>query len=164
MIHVRIDRVQLPRTVGVQAGTPGADYMATERAPGLIVKEFQTEGRARTALLVDTRGRWMFGGTRERLLDIDPFEAALSIAASVVDYLATTDRVLELLVAGPEVYRFVSAGRIGYLEEVMDILAAVEPMKDDPLERLEPMLLDEIRLIQSVCLILRTLRSKQAAD
>ena len=126
---------------------------SSARVGAPVVKEFQTEGRARTALLVDTRGRWMFGGTRERLLDIDPFEAALSVAASVVDYLATTDRVLELLVAGPEVYRFVSAGRIGYLEEVMDILAAVEPMKDDPLERLEPMLLDEIRLIQSVCLV-----------
>ena len=127
---------------------------SSARVGAPVVKEFQTEGRARTALLVDTRGWWMFGAMREHLLRIDPFEAALSVAASIVDLLSTTDRVLELLVAGPDVYRFVSAGRVGYLEEVLDILAAVEPMKADPLEKLEPMLLDEIRLIQSACLVL----------
>ncbi len=119
-----------------------------------VVKEFQTEGRSRTALLIDTRGKWMFGGLREHALRIDPFEAALSVAASIVDYLSTTDRILELLVAGPDVFRFVSAGRVGYLEEVLDILAAVEPMQEDPLEKLKPMLFDEIRMIQSVCLVL----------
>ena len=62
--------------------------------------------------------------------------------------------VLELLVAGPEVYRFVSKGRVGYLEEVLDILAAIEPCREDPLDRLEPLLFEEIRSIQSVCLIL----------
>ena len=119
-----------------------------------VVKEFQTEGRSRTALLVDTQGRLMAGGVREHLLKSDPAEAALSLAAAIVDALSVTERVLELLVAGPEVYRFVSAGRVGYLEEVLDILAAVEPSRDDPLERLKPLLFDEIRLIQSVCLVL----------
>ncbi len=119
-----------------------------------VVKEFQTEGRSRTALLIDTRGKWMFGGIREHFLRIDPFEAAFSVTASIVDYLSTTDRILELLVAGPDVYRFVSAGRVGYLEEVLDILAAIEPMRKDPLEKLKPILFDEIRLIQSVCLVL----------
>jgi len=119
-----------------------------------VVKEFQTEGRSRTAVLVDTRGRMMFGGVREHLLKDDPVEAALSLTASIVDALSVTDRVLELLVAGPEVYRFVSSGRVGYLEEVLDILAGIEPCKEDPLDRLEPLLFEEIRLIQSVCLIL----------
>jgi len=128
-----------------------------------VVKEYQAEGRSRTAVLVDTReggllARWRAGVTRE-----DPFEAALSLTAAIVDALAATDRVLELLVAGPQVYRFVSAGRGGYLEEVLDILAAVEPCRQEPLDQLEPLLLDEIRAIQSVCLILTGWDARRAA-
>ncbi len=119
-----------------------------------VVKEFQAEGRSRTAILVDTRDGGLAGRLRADLHREDPLEAALSLAAAIIDSLSATDRVLELLVAGPEVYRFRSAGRVGYLEEVLDILAAVEPSRGDPLDRLEPLLFEEIRAIQSVCLIL----------
>ena len=119
-----------------------------------VVKEFQAEGRSRTAVLVDTREGGVLRRMRAGLTRESTVEAALSLAAAVTDALSATDRVLELLVAGPRIYRFVSAGRMGYLEEVLDVLAAVEPCRDDPLDRLEPMLLDEIRSIQSVCLIL----------
>ena len=128
-----------------------------------VIKEFQAEGRARTAVLVDTRRA---GALRQALAFLrgnDPVEAALSLAAAVVDALAATDRVLELLVAGPDVYRFRSAGRVGYLPEVLDILAAVEPTREDPLDRLEPLLFEEIRLIQSVCLILTSWDERRAA-
>jgi len=128
-----------------------------------VVKEFQTEGRSRTALLVDTRSRRLLSDWHPRLLENDPVEAALALAAALVDALSETDRVLELLVAGPSVYRFVSAGRTGYLEEVLDILAAVEACRDDPLDRLEPVLFDEIRLIQSVCLVLTHWDARRAA-
>lgn len=119
-----------------------------------VVKEFQAEGRSRTAVLVDTHAGDVLGRIRAKLTRQDPVEAALSVAAAITDTLSTTDRVLELLVAGPLIYRFVSAGRVGYLEEVLDILAAVESSLEDPLDKLEPLLLNEIRAIQSVCLIL----------
>jgi uncharacterized protein (DUF58 family) len=119
-----------------------------------VVKEFQTEGRSRTAILVDTRERGVFARVRASVTGEDPIEAALSLTAAIIDALSTTDRVLDLLLAGPQIYRFVSAGRVGYLEEVLDILAAVEASREDPLDRLAPLLLDEIRAVQSVCLIL----------
>ncbi len=119
-----------------------------------VIKEFQTEGRSRTAILVDTRESGLVTRLRAGFTHEDPVEAALSLTAAIIDALSATDRVLELLVAGPQIYRFVSAGRVGYLEEVLDILAAVEPCREDPLDRLEPLLFDEIRTIQSVCLIL----------
>lgn len=128
-----------------------------------VVKEFQSEGRSRTAVLIDTRERGALGRLRAGLLREDPVEAALSLAAAITDALSVTDRVLELLVAGPRVFRFVSAGRVGYLEEVLDILAAIEPCRDDPLDRLEPLLFDEIRAIQSVCLILTGWDARRAA-
>jgi len=119
-----------------------------------VVKEFQSEGRSRTAILIDTRENKPFTWPGAWLRRETPVEAALSLAAAVTDALSSTDRVLELLVAGPQVYRFVTAGRIGYLEEVLDLLAAVEPCRDDPLDRLEPLLFEEMRALQSVLLIL----------
>lgn len=113
-----------------------------------VVKEFQAEGRGRTAIVADTWRRGVGVRSMRRV------EAVLSVAASLADFLARSDRVLELLVAGPGVYRFVSAGRTGFLEEVLDILAAVEACASDPLPRLAPLLVREIRSIQSVCLVL----------
>ena len=119
-----------------------------------VVKEFQSEGRERTAILVDTLGDAMLDRVKARFLKCSPLEAGLSLAAAIVDSLSVTDRVLELLVAGPEVYRFISSGRVGYFEEVLDILAAIDACDKDPFDQLGTMLLEEIRLIQSVCLIL----------
>jgi uncharacterized protein (DUF58 family) len=127
---------------------------SSARVGAPVVKEFQAEGRSRTAILVDTRDHGWLSAARSRLLGAGPTEAALALTAAIVEYLSSTDRVLELLVAGPEVYRFRSAGRMGYFEDVLDILASIEPCRDDPLERLGPLLLDEIRAIQSVCLVL----------
>lgn len=126
-----------------------------------VVKEFQAEGRARTAVLVDTWRSPLAQLWRNRRGA--PIEAALSLAAAVVDSLSRTDAVLELLVAGPGVYRFVSSGRVGYLEEALDILAAVEVSADDPLLQLAPLLLSEIRAIQSLCMILTRWDARRAA-
>ena len=117
-----------------------------------VVKEFKAEGRGRTALVVDTwrQSRW----TGRDMLRDTVVEAALSLSASIVDYLARTDRVLELLIAGPGLYDFESAGRTSYADEIMDILAGVEPCREDPLPRWAPRLLEEAREIQSVILIL----------
>jgi uncharacterized protein (DUF58 family) len=136
---------------------------SSARVGAPVVKEFQAEGRSRTAVLVDTRRRGGLSARLRRLRGADPFEAALALTAAIVEQLSTTDRVLDLLVAGPEVYRFVSAGRVGYFEEVLDILAAVEPCREDPVDRLGPLLLDEIRGIQSACLVLTEWDERRAA-
>ena len=127
-----------------------------------VVKEYQSEGLSRTALLVDTQSSWWRDNSIQGLLrKDDPVEAALSLAASIADALSVTDRVLELLVAGPNLFRFVSAGRIGYLEEVLDILAGIESSTTDTLSQLEPVLFEEISLIQSVCLLFTLWDSKR---
>ncbi len=126
-----------------------------------VVKEFKAEGRGRTALAIDTwrRHRWV-GNDLMR----DPVvEASLSLAASVVDHLARTDRVLELLIAGPGLYQFESAGRSGFVDEVMDILAAVEPSREDPLPSWSSLLLEEIREIQNVILFLSRWDQRRAS-
>ncbi len=124
-----------------------------------VVKEFQAEGRGRTAIVVDT---WRLSRLRRWRPDA-VVEAVLSVAAAVADFLARNDRNLELLVAGPGLYRFVSAGRFGFFEEVLDILASVEPCDADPLPQLAPVLVEEIRAIQSVVLILGRWDDRRAA-
>lgn len=136
---------------------------SSARVGAPVVKEYQAQGRARTAILVDIRDRGWLATVRGRLRRNDTGEAALALVTAMAEELAATDRTLELLVAGPEVYRFVSAGRTGYLEDVLDILAAVEPCRADPLDRLAPLLLDEIRDIQSLCLVLTDWDGKRAA-
>lgn len=126
-----------------------------------VVKEYQAEGRSRTAVLVDTAATPL--ATLWHTRGVDLVEGTLSLAAALTDALARTDRVLELLVAGPGIYRFVSAGRAGYLEDVLDILAALEPCQEDPVARLAPVLLDEICAIQSVCLLLTRWDAKRKA-
>lgn len=117
-----------------------------------VVKEFLAEGEGRTAVVTDTWRRSLAArrGRRDDLV----VEAALSLTAAVVEALSRTDRVLELLVAGPGVFRFESAGRRGFFTDVLDILAEVEPCNVDPLPSLAPVLESELRAIQSVCLLL----------
>lgn len=119
-----------------------------------VVKEFQAAGRTRTAILVETRPHQPLRNLRPLMRRRDTFEAALSLTAALAEALSRSDRVLELLIAGPEIHRFVSAGRVGYLGEVLDILAGIEPSPADPLTQLGPLLFEEIRAIQSVCLVL----------
>jgi len=125
---------------------------SSARAGVPVIKEFQAEGRGRTAIVVDTWAR--LPSTVRRVMDDQVVEACLSLATAVTEHLSRSDRVLELLAAGPGLYRFESAGRSGFLEEVLDILASVDPVDSDPLPRIQPVLMDEIRAIQSVCLIL----------
>lgn len=134
---------------------------SSARAGVPVVKEFQAEGMGRTAIVVDTWAR--LPATVRRVVDDPVVEACLSLAAAVAEHLSRSDRVLELLAAGPGLYRFESAGRAGFLEEVLDILASVDPVGTDPLSRIQPVLMDEIRAIQSVCLILGRWDRKRAA-
>ena len=133
---------------------------SSARAGTPVVKEFQAEGRGRTAVIVDTWAR--LPAVLMRAVPDPWVEACLSLGAAVVDALARDDRVLELLVAGPGLYRFESAGRAGYREHVLDILASVDPVRRDPLPDLQPVAIEEIRAIQSVCLILGRWNAQRA--
>jgi uncharacterized protein (DUF58 family) len=117
-----------------------------------VVKEFQDQCLRRTAIVLDTQRpasckAWATGR------DL-PFEAAVSMVAAVADYLSKLEHVVELLAAGETVYHFRSEGRVGYLPDVLDILASLEPQRKDALTPLLPPLVDEIVDIQSVIIVL----------
>jgi len=130
-----------------------------------VTKEFREEYLCRTALIVDTyrpRGRrldfylfdlfYLLHPPRED----DAFEAALSLAAAIADFLAGSDYIVDLFAAGPEVYRFQGGRSLAYLENILDILACLAPHTDEPFSEFSDALIEEIAQISSAVFVLLT--------
>jgi uncharacterized protein (DUF58 family) len=117
-----------------------------------VVKEFQEEYFCRIALILDT-----FlpspGGTHPG--DRGFFEAAVSVVASIADYFSRSEYVVDILAAGPDVYE-VSAGRsLAYLENILDVLACLEPCHDPPFAAIGPQLFEKLEQITTVVAVLQ---------
>ena len=94
-----------------------------------VVKEYHDEYFSRVALVLDT-----YLPPRPRAADRLAFEAALSLLASIADRMSRSEEVVDVLAAGPDLYE-VSAGRsLGYLANVLDVLACIEPCAEPPFE------------------------------
>ena len=98
-----------------------------------VVKEYQEEYFSRIALVLDT-----FLPRRPGPEERRAFEAAVSVLASIADHFSRSENVVDIFAAGPDIYQ-VSAGRsLAYLENVLDVLACLEPCHEPPFERVGP--------------------------
>ncbi|HET9315969.1 MAG TPA: DUF58 domain-containing protein, partial [Vicinamibacteria bacterium] len=110
-----------------------------------VVKEYHDEYFSRVALLLDT-----YLPARPRAADRQGFEAAISLLASIADRMSRSEEVVDVLAAGPDLYE-VSAGRsLGYLENVLDVLACLQPCDDPPFEVLAPPLLARLARLTAI--------------
>jgi uncharacterized protein (DUF58 family) len=115
-----------------------------------VVKEHQEEYFCRIALVLDT-----FLPARPSPGDERGFEAAVSVLASIADYYSRSEFIVDILAAGPEVYD-VSAGRsLAYLENILDVLACLEPCRDPPFAAVGPALFDRLSQITTVVAVLQ---------
>ena len=87
-----------------------------------VVKEFHEEYFPRVAIVLDTQLP-----ARITVTDRAAFEASLSVGGSIAARLAEQEQAVELLAAGPELYRVAVGRGLGQLEAVLDVLACVEP-------------------------------------
>lgn len=94
----------------------------------LIVKEFQDEFFVRHALILDTFA------VNPRL---DVFEEAVSIAASFACTVRTQESLLDLMFVGPQAFCFTIGRGVGHTEQMLEILAAVQPCTSKPFSELE---------------------------
>ena len=119
-----------------------------------VVREYREEYLCHTAVVMDTlRPRRFFW--QEVLPAADPvFEAAASLTAAVADHLARQDVIVDLFAAGPDLYRFRGGRSLGFLDNMLDVLACLEPAVADPFAELSEELLAEIAEISGVVLIL----------
>jgi uncharacterized protein (DUF58 family) len=115
-----------------------------------VVKEYQEEYFCRIAIILDT-----FAPPRPSAEKARRFEAAISVAASIADYFSRSEYVVDVLAAGPDLYE-VSAGRsLAYLENVLDVLACLEPCPEIPFSTIGPALFERLSQITTVVAVLQ---------
>lgn len=115
-----------------------------------VVKEYQEEYFCRIALILDTFLPRAADAQAEQ-----SFEAAISVVASIADYFSRSEYIVDILAAGPDIYQ-VSAGRsLAYLENILDVLACLEPCYDPPFEAIGPHLFNQLAQITTVVAVLQ---------
>jgi len=81
------------------------------------------------------------------------FESAISVCASVSDWLARAEYVVDILAAGPDMYHLQAGRNLAFIEQILDILACVESGPSDGFDSIEPELRQNLQSIGSVICI-----------
>ena len=111
-----------------------------------VVKEFQQEFFVRHTLVLDT----FAGGIEDAV-----FEEAISVAASFACTVETHDSLLDLLFVGSQAH-CVTAGRgVAHAEQLLEVLAAVEPCHQLPFETLPGLICQHADAVcAAICVLL----------
>jgi uncharacterized protein (DUF58 family) len=111
-----------------------------------IVKEHQEEFFSRHALVLDT-----FANEQ----DPEIFEGAVSVAASFAYSMQTRESLLDLLFVGSRAFCFTAGRGVGHSEQMLEILAAVQPTSDQRFDELQDLVLRHGSLLAAcICVFL----------
>ena len=125
------------------------DWRATARLQKPIVREYREEYFLRVAVVLDTH---LPNSNAESKAD---FERAVSLCAAVGDFMARQEYLVDIFAAGPDLYHLMAGRSLAYLDQILDILAAVEGSETEPFSKLEPEILDNLAQINAiVCVFL----------
>lgn len=117
------------------------DWRATARLDHPIVREYREEYFHRVAVILDTQAG--------RAPSAD-FEHAISLCAAISDWLARREYIVDLFAAGPQLYHLTAGRSLAYVDQILDILACLEPTPQDPFAVLEPEILENLTQITTV--------------
>lgn len=116
------------------------------RAGKPVVKEFEDEFFVRHALVLDT------------FIDhpsSQAFEEAVSVAASFACRIQTQESLLDLLFVGPQSFCFTSGRGLAHTEQMLEVLASVQPCSEHPFASLRSLVLNHARLMSGcICVFL----------
>lgn len=132
------------------------DFRAWARLGRPVVREYQDEFSFRTALILDT---WQPHDWQPHFyLDIHEkqdiqLEAAVSLTAAIAESIHVREIVIDLFVAGPEIYLFRSPQASTRLDSILEILSGVEGSVADPLLVLPGPLTETLESIASVVMV-----------
>ena len=130
-------------------------WPSTARSGQLIVREFQEEFLCRIALIIDTYIPFLSTFfTFSPKTSYPELEAALSLTASIAHHLAYGDYIVDVFAAGTNVYHFKSGRSLAQFDQILDILATIEPNHKHPISELKTTVLEEVASIGSAMLIL----------
>lgn len=153
------------------------DWRSTARLAGaagapLVVREWREEYFLRVGVVLDTHvpavatpSQRLFTrelgervrpqALREREQRLAALERAVSVCAAVSDALARRDYIVDLFAAGPNLYHLMAGRSLAYREQILDLLACVEPSPEEPLSQIAPKLVEELsRLTTVICIVL----------
>lgn len=125
------------------------DWRATARLNTPVVREYREEYFLRAAIVLDTH---LPRPTPEACAD---FERAISLCAACSDAMNRADYLIDILAAGPNLYHLLAGRGLASLDQILDILAALDSTKESPWAALSPALEANLEQLSSiVCLFL----------
>jgi uncharacterized protein (DUF58 family) len=146
-----------PEYIGNRDYRPGDPFRRIEprawaRLGTPVVREYQEEYYCRVAVVLDTfvsprRGR---AGSR----GFGDLEAGVSLAAAIADAMSRGEYIIDFFAAGPDLYVFRSGRHTALLENMLEILASVDPCRSNPFEKVTPALSEELGTVSAVLLVL----------
>lgn len=111
-----------------------------------IVKEYEDEFFVRHALILDTFTARPYS---------DAFEEAVSVAASFACTVLTQESLLDLLFVGAEAYAFTAGRGLAHADQMLEILAAVQPCRHRTFAQLETLVLNHVQNVSGcICVLL----------
>lgn len=110
-----------------------------------IVREFTDEYFVRHALILDTFTPELYSRV---------FETAVSVAASFACTLQTQESLLDLLFVGTEAFCFTSGRGLAHTEQMLEILASVEPCRNKSFDSLTALVMNHISVVSGCVIIL----------
>ncbi len=132
------------------------DFRAWARLGRPVVREYQDEYSFRTALILDMwqPDTWqpLYYRYRQEKQDTQ-LEAAVSLTAAIAESIHVREIVIDLFVAGPEIYLFRSPQTGTRLDSILEILSGVEGAATDPLLVLPGPLTETLESIASVVFV-----------
>ena len=129
------------------------DWRATARMGGdpVILREYREEFFLRVAVVLDTYapgGRGVKPAARQARHE--SFERAVSLTASVADYLSRQEYLVDVFAAGAHLH-YLTDGRAGdNVDRILDILACVTTTDTEPLDSIAPQLFEFLEQITTV--------------
>ncbi|MEW5850529.1 MAG: DUF58 domain-containing protein [Myxococcota bacterium] len=116
------------------------------RTGELIIKEFQEEYFVRLAMVLDVEVK---NAKQERL-----FERGLSLAAGIADVLARKEYIIDLFAAGQDIFHFQAGRALAHFENILEILACVEPGRRLDVRKLESVLVPEASKLSAIIFVM----------
>ncbi|MBM3459412.1 MAG: DUF58 domain-containing protein, partial [Armatimonadetes bacterium] len=140
------------------------DWRATARLDRPVVREFREEFFQRVGVLLDTALPAPSAGEASPGLFRRPppprpegpaeLEAAVSLSAAVCDCLGQQECLVELFATGGTLYHLTTGRGLGSLDQVLELLACVEPGSGSPFPDLEVALRPHLPFLTAVVCIL----------
>ncbi len=129
-------------------------WRSTAREGRPIVKEYQDEYFVRHALILDTYSSVAVS---------DEFEEAVSVASSFVCSMEDSESLLDLMFVGDQAYCFTAGRGLAYSEQMLEILATVQPNLEGEFKDLEEMVIEHAHAVSGVICVFQEWDEERAS-